>query len=181
MVLSNYVAGTTSAGGGGIYQAGGLIRNCLISRNIATNGGGGIYITGGVVENCTVVSNLARANNAGGLYMTGGFVTNSIIYYNKATGSGNANFGGPVTNLSYSCGPGLLPVNGNISSAPIFVNTNICNYRLVNGSPGMNAGTNKAWMINGVDLDGLPRIRKGRVDMGAYEVPSTVGGVFMFF
>jgi len=155
------------------------MRNCLISRSVSTNVGGGVYITGGIIESSTIVSNLARANNAGGIYMTGGFVTNSIVYYNKATGPGNPDFGGPVTNLSYSCGPGLAAVNGNISGAPQFVDTNQCNYRLA-GGPGENAGINKDWMVDGVDLDGLPRIRKSLVDMGAYETPPTIGGVFMF-
>lgn len=43
-------------------------------------------------------------------------------------------------------------------------------YRLSStNSPCYNAGTNLAWMITAVDLDGNPRIADGTVDMGAYE------------
>ncbi|MBU4211926.1 MAG: hypothetical protein KKD33_05010, partial [Verrucomicrobia bacterium] len=66
---------------------------------------------------------------------------------------------------------------GNITGDPMFVDkglgygtTNVVgNYRLSPNSPCINAGMNQNWMTNGVDLDGMMRIRYGTVDMGAYE------------
>ena len=40
---------------------------------------------------------------------------------------------------------------------------------LLLGSPGLNAGTNAAWMAGVTDLVGQPRILGGQVDIGAYE------------
>jgi hypothetical protein len=58
---------------------------------------------------------------------------------------------------------------GNITNEPMFVDTNTANYRLQLDSPCINTGTNQDWMIGATDMDGNPRIRRGRVDMGAYE------------
>ncbi|MDD5482802.1 MAG: choice-of-anchor Q domain-containing protein [Kiritimatiellae bacterium] len=52
---------------------------------------------------------------------------------------------------------------------PRFKNFDAGDYRLAAGSPCVNAGDNRDWMTNAVDLDGRTRIRYGRVDMGAYE------------
>ncbi|MFA7160514.1 MAG: choice-of-anchor Q domain-containing protein, partial [Kiritimatiellia bacterium] len=66
---------------------------------------------------------------------------------------------------------------GNITNNPLFItdgndygtNLTIGNYRLQTNSPCVDSGMYKAWMAGAVDLDGLPRILKGAVDMGAYE------------
>ncbi|MDD5482077.1 MAG: choice-of-anchor Q domain-containing protein [Kiritimatiellae bacterium] len=57
----------------------------------------------------------------------------------------------------------------NIELNPQFAGKDSGNFRLANDSPCVNSGTNQDWMTNAVDLDGSPRIRYGRVDMGAYE------------
>jgi hypothetical protein len=48
-------------------------------------------------------------------------------------------------------------------------NLTIGNYRLQAISPCVNTGTNQDWMTGALDLDGLPRILREYVDMGAYE------------
>jgi hypothetical protein len=72
-------------------------------------------------------------------------------------------------------------VNNITNEPPLFVNTNAFNFRLTMNSPCINRGTNRSWMINGLDLDGHGRIDKhygSIVDMGAYEfVPN--GTLFM--
>ena len=60
--------------------------------------------------------------------------------------------------------------SGNLGANPRFVDTNAANYRLQANSPCVNTGTNADWMDTAFDLDGKPRIRYGRVDMGCYEV-----------
>ena len=70
----------------------------------------------------------------------------------------------------YSCSKLLTnTVQGNTTNNPVFLDAASGNYRLGRGSPGINAGTNEAWMISGVDMDSRARIRYNAADMGAYE------------
>ena len=76
--------------------------------------------------------------------------------------------GGAV--IGHTCSPGLSG-NGNLSSDPQFVNAAASNYRLLASSPCINAGLNQSWMATATDLNGLPRIAGGTVDLGACECP----------
>jgi len=59
---------------------------------------------------------------------------------------------------------------GNTTSSPAFVDFAGRDFRLSPSSSCLNTGTNLGWMLDGVDLDGLKRIRYGIVDIGAYEM-----------
>jgi hypothetical protein len=154
--------------GGGTYDC--ILYNCLISGNSASYAGG---VSGGTLINCTVVSNTASSIGGGVSSYTpigNGFsdaviLTNCIIYNNNAPSYPNYD-----TNcvLSYCCTVPLPPGSGNIASDPQFVNSGTGNYRLLAGSPCINAGNNAA-VVGLTDLDGNPRIYGGIVDMGAYE------------
>jgi hypothetical protein len=158
--------------GGGAY--GGTLYNCLIIGNQSGREGGGTR--GCVLYNCTVVGNKAGGGSypAGGVYQ--GEIYNTIVYSNTAGGTRKDTDGMTVTN--YSCASDITPGGGNITNAPQFVNagsgygTNHVagNYRLNNGSPCINAGTNQAWMNGAVDLDTRHRRDRfsGIVDMGCY-------------
>jgi uncharacterized protein (TIGR03437 family) len=61
--------------------------------------------------------------------------------------------------------------NGNISADPRFLNAAGGNYRLQSASPAVNAGDPVAPELTATDLDGNPRKRIGKVDMGAFEYP----------
>ena len=173
-------------GGGAIYMAGGIVRNCLLYKNkgIRANAGsesdgGGILLAGGLVENCTIAHNTSIIDG-GGVKIEGttSSMTNCIVYYNKAN-SGNNNIANPVR-VGYSCSPDLTHgINGNITNPPIFANTNIANYVILINSPCLNTGTNRSWMATLTDLAGETRIRGNRVDMGCYEYNPPKGSVFM--
>ena len=183
-IYSNWAQGQ----GGGVYgySSGGTIRHCTVNNNYAGSGSGIDLEYGGLIENCLLVSNMKSVallnysciarnctivNNPGGgvrSWTSGTRFENLIIYYN-----GNKDTSGGSMTFSNCCSYTGLNLNdygtGNITNAPMFVNTNAGNYRLSNNSPCINRGTNQSWMTNAVDLDGRMRIRYGIVDMGAYE------------
>lgn len=144
--------------------------NCLITGNNAPASGGGVCNFGGsiTIVNCTIVGN--TSNYIGGVYNYAGSITNSVIWGNSNLQmQGNA----PIT---YSNIQGGHVGMGNINAQPLFVNAAAGNYRLLAGSPGIDAGNITA-MPAGVlvDLDGNPRVRDGNgdhipiVDMGSFE------------
>lgn len=185
-IISNYAGSASGASGGGIYcnSSTAMVQNCLIAANQAYNGGGSCIISG-LFQSCTIVGNSAN-NLGGGVYGGSGAATNCIIYYNQSASTGSNIYS--TLSAGYSSSPDLTNgVNGNITAAPQFVNagsgygTNHItgNYRLTSSSPCLNTGLNESWMTNAVDLDGLPRLRYDRVDMGVYEL-LLQGTVFSF-
>ena len=56
-----------------------------------------------------------------------------------------------------------------ITTKPGFVDAAGHNYRLMSGSPCLNAGLNEDWMAASKDLAGSARLRGKTVDVGAYE------------
>jgi len=161
---------------GGLDGCNGLIRGNLIAGNSASGGyGGGLYFCDGAIENNTIVGN--SASEGSGLLYCSGTIHNCIIWGNTAPS-------GPQIHESsapmYSCiqnwtGGG----EGNIALDPKFVDPDgpdndlatydDNDYWLSPDSPCIDKGKNGGWMTDAVDLDGNPRIRKGTVDMGAYE------------
>ncbi len=141
--------------GGGTYY--GTLSHCTLSGNSAWNGGGGV--NRGYQLNCTIVGN--SAGQGGGAYES--VRCNSIIYYNTPT---NVEAG---STTAFCCVTPLPGTYGNITNAPMFVDTNDwSDLHLAPGSPCVNAGTN-AFVTAAADFDGLPRIIGGTVDMGVYE------------
>ncbi|MBI2441165.1 MAG: right-handed parallel beta-helix repeat-containing protein [Lentisphaerae bacterium] len=167
------------AAGGGVYNFG-TVKNCVISGNLVmyyAGWGGGVY-NDGIVENCTITENTIFSDNGGrgvggGVYVHSGTVRNCIAHYNQGNDVNGA--------ISYSCSGTEITGAGNITNEPQFVSTGTGygtnhvpgNYRLQPTSPCINAGINQPWMTSTTDLDGLPRIFGGVVDMGAYECPGT--------
>jgi hypothetical protein len=95
-------------------------------------------------------------------------LNNSIVYFNTATNGANFDSLG-YSVLNYCCTT-PQPTNGvgNITNAPLFVDYAGGNLRLQPNSPCINAGHN-AYVPGLTDLDSLPRIVSGTVDIGAYE------------
>ena len=147
---------STRVWGGGMN--GGTANNCIFTGNSVTYNGGAMF--DGVANNCTIVDNSA-GSNGGGIWK--GTANNSII-------RNNTNGDTYESICNYTCSPGLTHgVDGNITNAPMFVDEANGDYRLVEGSPCIDAGFN-GYVSTSFDLNGYPRILNGTVDMGAYEL-----------
>jgi parallel beta-helix repeat protein len=144
--------------GGGAYGA--VLNGCLVTANTAVTLGGGIYNC--PLTHCTVAGNSAASGGG----VANGNMKNCIVYYNSA---GDSSSNHTTSTFAYSCTAPLPTGSGNISSAPLFLDTNgWSNLRLQTNSPCVNAGRNTD-APGPFDLDGRPRVVDGRVDMGAFE------------
>jgi hypothetical protein len=149
-----------------------IARNCLIISNVVTRyDGGGVYCDrGGLLQNCTIYGNRAtnevEGSRGGGIHCYfGGKIDNSIIYGNSAIDGANyyKQFGGT---FSYSCTTPSVGGTSNITDNPLLTN----GLRLSATSPCVNTGTNQmSWMGSATDLDGNARIIASIVDRGCYE------------
>jgi hypothetical protein len=191
--LSNCVVSGNSAqsGGGEAYSA---LNNSLVIGNVAASGAADFE---GTLNNCLVTSN--TAGPYGGYYggITYGSTLNNctvarnsgvaaLSYYSGHSGVSTTlnncivvdNDGGNYTSgciFSYSCttpDPGYG--TGNIFVPPLFVDEAGGNFRLQQGSPCIDTGSD-ALSVGSTDLDGNPRVVNGTVDMGAYEFQAGAG------
>ncbi len=168
----------TAAGAGAL---GGTLINCVVTNNVGAYGGGidfalaiGCLIAGNTAEygggaensvllNCTVTGNTAT-EMAGGVSVSA--VTNSIVWGNTSLSLSNGKDDLNLCDIAYSCIntnsyrttvsdwniSGRTPV-GNIFIAPLFVDADNGDFRLLAYSPCIGAGLQ----------DGEP------IDMGAFE------------
>lgn len=194
-ILNSTIADNTAYSGGGAYiYRNGIIRNCLVTRNVADTGGGmylGANVDMKIVENCTIVSNRAYGHWAGGLYVdlnaaSTAQVQNCIIASNLAlsvawghdwwTNTARLTFSNCCTTSNSTQ---ALPGSGNLTNNPGLVSVATNNFRLLPFSPCINAGLTMPWMEGASDLDGRRRVDRfsGKADMGAYEYIS--GGVMI--
>ncbi len=162
--------GCTLAGNSAGWDGGGAcsatLNNCALTGNSAGWYGGGVAY--GTMNNCTLTGNSAETGGgaAGSWDMPPCTLNNCIVYFNSASEGPNYSFD---TVLNY-CSTTPMPASGggNITNAPLFVDLAGDNLCLQSNSPCINAGLN-AYAPGPTDLDGLPRIVSGMVDIGAYE------------
>jgi hypothetical protein len=176
-------------GGGGVFQEGGdvTLLGCVLTGNRGYCGGA-VFVRRYFSEttcrlgNCTVTAN--TANEAGGVYCEDGSstLTNCILW-----GDSPGEIGLYSGNLlvTYCDIEGGWPGEGNIDNDPLFVDPSDGDYRLLPGSPCIDAGDTPALPAGlFVDFAGQCRVLDDvctpdtgvpaalmpvTVDMGAYE------------
>ena len=194
LILGNTISLNWAIVGGGLCYCNGMIKNNIISGNYGGEAGGGLYECNGTIRNNLIVGNRTPVPwpdgfaYGGGLYACDGLIENNTITRNSSQyGDGLSWCRGTIRNCiiwandlhessipTYSCIQGWSGGGeGNISQDPRYGGGE---YRLSPDSPCIDAGRNEEWMWDGVDLDGNPRIWRGKtsltVDMGAYEFGS---------
>ena len=178
-ILNNKIIGNSAEkNSGGIEwdNSSGTIANNLIAHNKTAQYGGGISIAdtpAPVLVNNTLCNNSATLGIGGiNVYLSSPEIANNIVAFNQ---NGGIETGGSI--LSHNCVYGNTVYNysginsgpGDISLDPLFVNSAAGDYHLSNISPCIDAGDNSVVDPTWTDLDGLPRIHNGLVDIGAYE------------
>jgi hypothetical protein len=164
VLINCTITGNRGENGGGVASS--TLTNCTLTGNLATSGYTDYVVGGGAawstLENCTVTGNSVQGDipQGGGVYSCS--LNNCIVYYN----SDNCYY---VISFNHCCttpdpGSGV----GNITNEPAFVDAANGSFRLQPNSPCINTGNN-AYAAAATDLDGLPRVVNGTVDMGAYE------------
>lgn len=153
----------------------GEVRDSLIVYNTASFAGGAIDSFQGftTLRNCTLSRNVASQFGALSNWEGRLFVFNSIMYDNGA-----GPIGGEQLAISYSCYDGGYPGReGTINANPGFVAPLAGDFRLGPSSVCLDAGTHADLLASQrYDLDGHARIADGNndglavVDMGAYEM-----------
>ena len=186
-IVSNRALGGAQCGGGGIANEGPLtLVNCTVSFNSALQDGGGIRnnITNLTlwVRHCTIAFNSA-ANRGGGLDST----TAEPIVLGDTILSGNTAALNPDTFATYLSENYNLIQNtsgatlGGINSSNVIGRDALLGPLQNNGgptpthapatnSPAINAGNPAFAAPPATDQRGAPRVQRGRVDIGAYEV-----------
>lgn len=141
-----------------------------------------------ILTNNTVVHNRAaaadRQGRAAGIlirtYDRASLIANNIVAFNQGSGIAVdpnarvlpdlhandvfANAGENYQNVTDPTG-----TDGNISADPLFVDGLHGDYHILPGSLAVDAGDSSLILPNALDLDGAPRTRGARVDIGAYE------------
>lgn len=163
LVIDNY--GTNWCGGAAAAAA----TNVVIAGNVSGASTGGFRPSSGsaILENCTIAHNTAVYNYGGVDSSPSDVLRNCIIVENEAADHVNYRNRGQV--FEHCLSTPTPPGTGSITGTPLFIHPASRDYRLRNLSPGLDAGTNQAWMAAGTDLAGDARIVNGIVDIGAYE------------
>ncbi|MDB9854236.1 T9SS type A sorting domain-containing protein [Candidatus Marinimicrobia bacterium] len=170
-----FVSNTADGNGGAInIEDNATVRRSLFTDNTAGSNGGAIYITvtAADVINNTVYNN--QANYGGGIstYNSASKIINTILWQNTAYSSGGQvyNSGSPSPEYSYCDIQGGFSGNQNINENPVFLDSELGLFGLIEGSPCIDRGDpdldndDVEWFedFDDQDVDGT------RMDIGAF-------------
>ena len=193
VIEGNVIAGNSNASrGGGIYadaDSAPTISNNLIAGNQALTGGG-LHLEGTAsVQSCTIAGNTAESAGGGVAGNTAAVaITNSILWGNTAPSGpeialtasslavGHSDVAGGIDGVAADEASGPVAWGeGCIDADPRFVDAPAGDYRLLPGSPCIDAGTNAGVPPGQTDAAGVARIIDGNfdgeavIDLGAFE------------
>jgi predicted outer membrane repeat protein len=198
------IGNSASVSGAGIYNENSspLVTNVVISTNIIVNTNTNASVNGAGVSNTAssvpVFTNVTMAGNiliaplgtmkGAGMYSNNSSpkIYNSILWNNQKMnnpvisgadlekeGSGTLSLQNSISQLYNT---GNSSDNNKVNINPMFVSLGIADYRLMEASPAVNAGSNTLYAglnTNSKDLANNSRVydfaNNGKVDMGAYE------------
>ncbi len=178
LIVQNLIAGNSAGEGGGVYwlvpsgARGPRLVNNTIADNLATVAGrGSAVFADGFDVNAALINNVLVAPAGQTALYCGNFNDPNapVIRFNDVFAGGGSAYGGICADQT--------GVNGNRSADPLFVAPGTGDYRLLAGSPAVDAGDSAAADVPATDLDGDSRVVDGDsdgvgvVDMGAWERP----------
>ena len=177
-----------------------VLENCLVVANAAEGGNvvgvrDSAYYGGGL--NCqsdsAVIRNCTFADNRCNIGMPLHFDKDPVVFQNGIVIGGMTNMGVSAANdlINWKTGAVIASITnacvwpaamdyfdkpGVLTADPLFRDRAAGDCHLVGpSSPCWNAGDKTGIGKGAVDLDGLPRIRRGRVDLGCYEDQTVLG------
>ncbi len=163
-IVNSAILSNTGSGAFGCFAPALYLRNTLVAYNGSTHP----WFPSGVLSESGSVHCSSVLHNAGSGIMVNHAIDlrNSIIWGNQQQIYGDDDF----YTSAYNCIESWTRLDhGTISNDPQFVDAAAGDFRLLDTSPCINAGTNMPWMWTATDLDGNPRIQYDVVDMGCYE------------
>jgi hypothetical protein len=181
----------TSSYAGGLYVYGAgtffavtVYENVIVNNKSESDDGGAYVLTSGtvsaIVQNNTIANNMSVTGPIGGLRCGGspGFnLYNNIVWGN----SGTDIYLAPGQQVLYFndygtlVGPTPFETNGNLSSNPRFIDSDVGNFHLAGNSPALGISWEAdPWLLS--DVEGKAWPRNGRIDLGAYEETIFVDG-----
>ncbi len=162
------------------YHSTTIINNCTITGNTSQNIGGLLcYSSKANMNNCILWANRSRYDREFGLVKSHGIRSLLNVSYCDILGGKSSGYVDPTSKLNWG--------TGNIDTDPCFVESGYWDpnstpddtrddfwvdgdYHLLPTSPCINDGDpDYVAGPNETDLDGNPRVKWGRIDMGAYE------------
>ncbi len=145
-----------------------IIRNCRVTKNSAVRTAG-IYthVSGSAsatIENCTIADNIGDYGE-GGVDRSSRTTLENCIVWGNAPDQVTQGFGAEYpSHCAIEDWPYVM--GDTFDDNPEFVDSD---YRISCSSPCRNAGQNESWMLDGIDLFGMPRVMGSQVDIGSHE------------
>jgi hypothetical protein len=188
LVRNNFISGNAAEYGGGIAMFNDsdplIVQNLIVANTAEFSGGGIFWILPGSVSPALVNNTIANnsspqgsaifADSLGALTVTNNLIiapsSQDAVYCDDVPPIFNSNDTYSVSGSAYTgnC-TNQTGLNGNISSDPLFLDSNAMDYRLTGLSPAIDTGDSAAPNLPATDFAGESRITGSSVDIGAYE------------